>query len=78
MVSRGGRRFRRLWLVAAGVALSGIIGLLALREALRDWSEHGDEELIAIATGLGVCGALTVVLTAKASHDLAGSPGASL
>jgi hypothetical protein len=65
----GGVMTGRLWLVATGVAVSGIIGLLALRKALGDWSDHGDGQVTAFAVGVGAAGLLAVALTARASRE---------
>ena len=59
----------RLWLVAPAVTVGVLVGMLALRYALVDWSDHGDGELIAFAVGVGLAGVLAVILTAKAARE---------
>jgi len=59
----------RVWLVAPAFALGAVVLVPALRYALVDWSDHADGQLIGAALGIGVCGLLAAVLTARAGRE---------
>jgi len=59
----------RVWLVAPAYLVGAVVSLPALRYALADWSDHADGQLIGAALGIGACGLLAAVLTARAARE---------
>jgi hypothetical protein len=63
----------RTRLVAPAFALQVVIAVPVLRFVLREWSDHGDGQLLVYTLAFEMTGSLAVVLTARAAREPVGT-----